>query len=95
MKLKRENLFLIFTAFYIYFIMALFESARGNFVPFFLEEFQITQPTLSYHMKILSESGLVNSRKDGVWMKYSINKTTLKLLKTLFDDISIDLMNSN
>ena len=46
-------------------------------------------------MKILSESGLVNSRKDGVWMKYSINKTTLKLLKTLFDDISIDLMNSN
>lgn len=60
-----------------------------------LEEFQITQPTLSYHMKILSESGLVNSRKDGVWMKYSINKTTLKLLKTLFDDISIDLMNSN
>lgn len=39
-----------------------------------LGEFDITQPTLSYHMKILSESGLVNSRRDGVWMKYSINK---------------------
>ncbi|HKM01152.1 MAG TPA: MFS transporter, partial [Sedimentibacter sp.] len=47
MKLKRENLFLIFTAFYIYFIMALFESARGNFVPFFLEEFQINNAEMS------------------------------------------------
>lgn len=54
-----------------------------------LEEFHITQPTLSYHMKILSESGLVNSRKDGVWMKYSINKDKLELLKDLFDNIYI------
>jgi len=54
-----------------------------------LEEFHITQPTLSYHMKILSESGLVNSRKDGVWMKYSINKDKLELLKGLFNDINL------
>ena len=53
-----------------------------------LEDFDITQPTLSYHMKILSESGLVDSRRDGVWMKYSINKDGLDLLKNLFDDIS-------
>lgn len=52
-----------------------------------LEEFHITQPTLSYHMKILCESGLVNSRKDGVWMKYSINIDVLELLKDLFNDI--------
>jgi ArsR family transcriptional regulator, arsenate/arsenite/antimonite-responsive transcriptional repressor len=38
-----------------------------------LEEFNITQPTLSYHMKILTESGLVSARKDGSWMRYSIN----------------------
>ena len=47
MKLKGKNLFIIFTAFYIYFIMALFESARGNFVPFFLEEFQINNTEMS------------------------------------------------
>jgi ArsR family transcriptional regulator, arsenate/arsenite/antimonite-responsive transcriptional repressor len=29
-----------------------------------LEEFNITQPTLSYHMKILCDSGLVNGRRD-------------------------------
>lgn len=52
-----------------------------------LEEFNITQPTLSYHMKILYESGLVSSRKDGVWMKYSVNKDSLKILMDFFDDI--------
>lgn len=54
-----------------------------------LEEFNITQPTLSYHMKILSESGLVDSRRDGIWMKYRINNNSLNLLVELFDDIKL------
>lgn len=45
-----------------------------------LEEFNITQPTLSYHMKLLCDSGLVNGRKEGVWIKYTINKEILNLL---------------
>lgn len=57
-----------------------------------LREFDITQPTLSYHMKILSESGLVNGRRDGVWMKYTINKGGLDLLKNLFDHIDKKLL---
>jgi ArsR family transcriptional regulator len=52
-----------------------------------LEEFNITQPTLSYHMKILCKGGLVNSRKDGVWMKYSVNRDVLMLLRDFFDGI--------
>lgn len=56
-----------------------------------LEDFNITQPTLSYHMKILCDSGLVNSRRDGVWMKYSINKNSLDSLKGLFDDIDLKI----
>lgn len=59
-----------------------------------LEEFHITQPTLSYHMKILCESRLVNGRKDGIWMKYSINTDSLKLLKDLFNDINEDMNKS-
>ncbi len=43
-----------------------------------LEKFKITQPTLSHHMKILAECGLVSSRKDGKWNHYSVNKKTLK-----------------
>lgn len=39
-----------------------------------LDGFSISQSTLSYHMKILSDSGLVNARRDGTWMKYTLNK---------------------
>ena len=52
-----------------------------------LEQFQITQPTLSYHMKSLCESGLVDCRRDSVWMKYSINKNGLDSLKRFIDNI--------
>ena len=38
-----------------------------------LEAFEITQPTLSHHMKILCECGLVNDRKEGKWHHYSLN----------------------
>ncbi len=42
-----------------------------------LERFSITQPTLSHHMKILVECGLVNDRKEGKWHHYSLNCETL------------------
>ncbi len=38
-----------------------------------LEELKVSQPTLSHHMKILCDSGLVSCRKDGKWMHYSIS----------------------
>ena len=38
-----------------------------------LEQFEITQPTLSHHMKILCECGLVDMRKEGKWSYYSFN----------------------
>ena len=39
-----------------------------------LEKVNVKQPTLSHHMKILVESGIVNARKEGKWMYYSINE---------------------
>ena len=39
-----------------------------------LEELQVTQPTLSHHMKVLSDCGLVSSRKEGKWHHYSISR---------------------
>lgn len=46
-----------------------------------LEEFQITQPTLSYHMKILCDCGLVSGRRDGIWMRYTIDQEAFDQLK--------------
>lgn len=38
-----------------------------------LDGLNITQPTLSHHMKILCECGLVIAEKDWKWTYYSIN----------------------
>lgn len=47
-----------------------------------LEQFQITQPTLSHHMKILCECGLVSARKEGKWQHYSLNCQTLRAFQS-------------
>ena len=39
-----------------------------------LDDMHITQPTLSHHMKILCDSGIVIGRKEGKWMHYSISE---------------------
>ena len=39
-----------------------------------LESLNISQPTLSHHMKILTDSGIVIGRKDGKWTHYSLSK---------------------
>ena len=49
-----------------------------------LKNFDFTQPTLSHHMKVLIECGLVYSRKAGTWNHYSlIEQNTDELVKFL------------
>lgn len=43
-----------------------------------LEELDISQPTLSHHMKILCDCALVTGRKEGKWMHYSISQEGAK-----------------
>ena len=38
-----------------------------------IEQLELSQPTLSHHMTILCDSGLVVGRKEGKWMYYSIS----------------------
>jgi len=39
-----------------------------------LEHIDIKQSSLSYHMKILVESGIVEGRQDGKWTHYKISE---------------------
>ena len=39
-----------------------------------LEEMNISQSTLSHHMKLLCEVGVINCRREGKWMYYSLSK---------------------
>ena len=59
-----------------------------------LEELNIGQPTLSHHMKILCESGLVEARKEGKWMHYSISQKDVKFLNSWIEKY-IDESTSN
>lgn len=38
-----------------------------------LDDLRIGQSTLSHHMKILCDSGIVQGRKEGKWVHYSID----------------------
>lgn len=53
-----------------------------------LEELQVTQPTLSHHMKVLGDCGLVLSRREGKWSYYSINCEKFKEYKEYIAGIS-------
>ena len=52
-----------------------------------LEAFDISQPTLSHHMKILLACGLVKARREGKWAHYSINVETLSQLGQFFSSL--------
>ena len=53
-----------------------------------LAKFNITQPTLSYHMKMLCECGLVIGRKQGKWIYYSLNPELMRRLRDFLDELT-------
>ena len=53
-----------------------------------LEKFEITQPTLSHHMKTLCECGLVETRKEGKWSYYSLLCETFSAFKKFIEGLS-------
>jgi ArsR family transcriptional regulator len=48
-----------------------------------LEQLDLKQPGLSYHMKILVESGIVESRQEGKWTHYKISQDGISHAVTL------------
>lgn len=48
----------------------------------FAEPLQLSQPTISHHLKILVEAGLLQREKRGVWAYYSIIPGALEALST-------------
>ena len=47
------------------------------------EDLQISQPTLSHHMRILVDAGLVAGRKEGKWIYYSLSGEGAQLAREL------------
>jgi ArsR family transcriptional regulator len=51
----------------------------------FVEPLGKSQPTISHHLKILSEAGLVRGERRGKWVWYSLDRERLAELRSTID----------
>lgn len=47
----------------------------------------LTQPLLSFHLKVLREAGLVRSRRDGRWAYYRLHPDGIKALQRSLEQL--------
>ena len=47
------------------------------------DAFDLSQPTISHHLKVLHEAGLIDRSKRGVWVYYRVRAQTLSHLGSL------------
>ena len=52
-----------------------------------LDALNISQPTLSHHMKILCDAGIVKGRKEGKWTHYSMCCEGVRKIRALMKDL--------
>ena len=50
------------------------------------DAFDLSQPTISHHLKVLHESGLLERTKRGVWVYYRSSPSAMSSLATLISD---------
>lgn len=44
-----------------------------------------SQPTVSYHLRVLSEAGLVKGERSGKWVWFSLERSSLAALRVAID----------
>lgn len=59
-----------------------------------LDELDVTQPTLSHHMKILCDSGFVVGRREGKWTHYSLSVDGIEKAKDFLNGLTPCAANS-
>lgn len=55
-----------------------------------IDEMGMPQSSLSYHMKILCDSGIVTSREEGKWTHYKISKQGIEKAIAFLKEITAD-----
>ena len=56
-----------------------------------LEELNISQPTLSHHMRILCDAGIVTGRREGKWTHYALCGDGVRRVKELMQALLPEL----
>ena len=50
-----------------------------------VDHFELKQPTISHHLKTLSEADLLTSERNGLWMFYEVNADVSKRMTALIN----------
>ena len=51
------------------------------------EKFELSGPTISHHLKVLREAGLVDSERRGTWVYYWVRPEVLRGIAAQFDGV--------
>lgn len=57
-----------------------------------VDRFQVSQPTISHHMRVLRDAGLVTVSRRGVWAYYAADPRGLELLQGSLDALAPALL---
>lgn len=50
--------------------------------------FDLAQPTISHHLKVLRQAGIIESEQRGVWIYYHVRPTAMQRLRSLTADLA-------
>ena len=53
-----------------------------------VESFTLEQPTISHHLRILRDAGLVDCRKKGLWAYYYVRREVLNRAREVINELS-------
>jgi ArsR family transcriptional regulator len=69
-------------------ILELLLRARGSLCACDIEGcFDLSQPTVSHHLRLLREAGLVRAQRRGTWMHYELELAGLDALRSFTHDL--------
>ena len=70
-------------------ILGLLAAARGEVCACHIEEHikHLSQPTISHHLKVLREGGLVTAERRGTWVYYALDKSFTARMRQFIEAI--------
>ena len=69
-------------------LMSMIAAAEELCVCDLMTPFDVSQPTISHHLKVLREAGLVNCERRGTWVYYWADREALDALGGVFATVS-------
>lgn len=70
-------------------ILSLLSRHEGEVCVFeIVESFTLEQPTISHHLRILRDAGLVDCRKKGLWAYYYVRREALSRAQNVINELA-------